>query len=437
MADTAPVVHSPDYMAANKGPDALATICAVMALSTAFVSARVFVRGYLMRKLQIDDYIIIAAWVCAWVCVSLSVEAVRSGVGRHMDTLDVDQMQSALKFTIFGFVPGIMSFALPKFAVVSLLTRLLNPSRTHRIFLWVMAALCQTLLLGCVIILFAQCSPSRAQWDFSITDAVCWDHWILVKYSIGAGSFSAAADLYLAIYPTIVLFKLHVETKKKIALCVALGIGSVATVVAIYKTTRLPSLASTDFTWDTADLTIWTIVEGSTIIIASCIPILQPLVDFARGRRTRGSNSSGYRNYGSSADGKLASGHELETGSRATGGRRLKPRNPDDDLLNTVVDKAGDAASYLGTTKAGSQDSILPTTSGGSGSDQEVDLKQAIGLPKPKPKSMGGNIVRTQEVTVEYGVHEGAGAGAGTGTGGGTGRQCVQPGNGAKWGGFD
>ncbi|KAK3693451.1 hypothetical protein B0T22DRAFT_370054 [Podospora appendiculata] len=432
MADSAPVVHSPEYMAANKGPDALATICTVMALSTAFVSARVFVRGYLMRKLQADDYIIIAAWVCAWVCVSLSVEAVRSGVGRHMDTLDVDQMQSALKFTIFGFVPGVMSFALPKFAVVSLLTRLLNPSRKHRIFLWAMAGLCQILLLGCIIILFAQCSPSRAQWDFSITDAVCWDHWILVKYSIGAGSFSAAADLYLAIYPTIVLFKLHVETKKKIALCVALGIGSVATVVAIYKTTRLPSLASADFTWDTADLTIWTIVEGSTIIIASCIPILQPLVDFARGRRTRGSNSSGYRNYGSSADGKLASGHELETSRATGGGRRLKPRNPDDDLLNTVVDKA----SYLGTTKAGSQDSILPTTSGGSsGSDHEVDLKEAIGLPKPKPTA--GNIVRTQEVKVEYGVHEGTGAGTGTGTGTGTSGQWGQPSNGAKWGGFE
>lgn len=33
---------------------------------------------------------------------------------------------------------------------------------------------------------------------------------------------------------------------------------SSATVVAIYKTTRLPGLASDDFSYDTSDLVVWT-----------------------------------------------------------------------------------------------------------------------------------------------------------------------------------
>lgn len=71
--------------------------------------------------------------------------------------------------------------------------------------------------------------------------------------------FSAFTDLYLAVYPTIVLFKLQINNKKKIALCFALGIGSVSAIVSVYKSTRLPSLARPDFSWDTTDLVIWSL----------------------------------------------------------------------------------------------------------------------------------------------------------------------------------
>lgn len=40
-------------------------------------------------------------------------------------------------------------------------------------------------------------------------------------------AFSAFVDVYLAVYPAIVLFGLQMSTKKKIALSCALGIGSV------------------------------------------------------------------------------------------------------------------------------------------------------------------------------------------------------------------
>ncbi|KAK3386835.1 hypothetical protein B0H63DRAFT_468466 [Podospora didyma] len=398
MADPNAPPPSAEYIAENKGPSIDAVICTVVALSTLFVCARIFVRGYLMRKLQIDDYIIIVSMLCAWTCVGISLEAVRWGNGRHFDTLNLDQMQNAVKWTIFGFPAGIMSFSLPKFAVVALLTRLLNPSRMHRIFLWSMVGLCQIVLGGCIVILFAQCTPSASQWDFSITGAKCWDKWLLVKYSMVAGGFSAFTDLYLAIYPTVVLFKLHLELKKKIALCIALGIGSISTVVAIYKTTRIPSLASPDFSWDTSDLVIWTIVEGSTIIIASCIPLLQPLVDFASGRRyTNPSKSGGYKHYGSSADGKLQSDLELESSRRAPG-RRLKPIDPDHDLMHTVVDK-------------GSQESILPPKQGdieSNSSNSAVNYSEPSKNPHPNISGGGrppaGNIVRTQEITVEYGA---------------------------------
>lgn len=55
------------------------------------------------------------------------------------------------------------------------------------------------------------------------------------------------------------LFKLQINNKKKIALCCALGIGSVSAIVSIYKSTRLPSLTKADFSWETTDLVIWSL----------------------------------------------------------------------------------------------------------------------------------------------------------------------------------
>jgi hypothetical protein len=60
-------------------------------------------------------------------------------------------------------------------------------------------------------------------------------------------ALSAAMDLYLAVYPAVILARLQMNIKKKLALASALGIGSVACVVAAYKCTRLPGLASNDF----------------------------------------------------------------------------------------------------------------------------------------------------------------------------------------------
>lgn len=41
------------------------------------------------------------------------------------------------------------------------------------------------------------------------------------------GAISAAVDLYLAVYPAVVLYRLQINLKKKVALSVALGFGSV------------------------------------------------------------------------------------------------------------------------------------------------------------------------------------------------------------------
>lgn len=53
----------PEWAAENKSPGIVATIVTVTSISTLFTAARLYVRGWIIKKLQLDDYIIFAALV--------------------------------------------------------------------------------------------------------------------------------------------------------------------------------------------------------------------------------------------------------------------------------------------------------------------------------------------------------------------------------------
>ncbi|KAK8012821.1 hypothetical protein PG991_010196 [Apiospora marii] len=377
----------------NKGPTIIAATSAAMAVSTLFVGTRIFVRAIVMRQMNLDDYLIMFSVVCGWMAVGFSMAAIKSGYGRHIQTLTPDQLSGAVLYTMVGFIPAILTFVVPKLAVVCLLCRLLSPSKIHRRILWGSAIGCLIFMLGCNAIMFAQCTPSRSQWDFTLEKEHCWDPWVLVNYSRAGCSTSAFMDLYLAVYPATVLWQLHMKPKKKAALCGALGIGSIATVATIYKTPALSSLAHYDFTWATSGLTIWTLVEGSTIIIASCIPLFQPLLELILGRRAFGSSIGWkkYKRYSSDPNATNRtggrSGHELSLQTRHRNARRQF-----------------DMESVLATTQnngSGSRERILAASEDRHPASPKPDGAEPSSATESDLQRLGG-IDRTDEVSISY-----------------------------------
>jgi hypothetical protein len=122
-----------------------------------------------------------------WTSLALSIQGVRHGDGRHAAALTQSQLEGATFYTLISQTPAILSFCFPKLAVIALLTRLMNPSTRHRIFLWFLGI--SVFIFGsmCFIIMYSQCVPVYSQWDFSITEKTCWDPMILVNFSIFTG----------------------------------------------------------------------------------------------------------------------------------------------------------------------------------------------------------------------------------------------------------
>lgn len=399
------------WEAEDKGPTIMVLCWTFVGFATLFMACRLYVRIWMFRQLRSDDYWCLAGLFCAYLSSAMTVVAVKHGNGRHYQTLSIEQQEQVRLWTIAAFCPGVMCFGLPKFAVVTLLTRLLNPSRWHRWFLWGMTVWCLLTLFATVGTLLGQCTPTKAMWNFDM-EIDCVDPKHIVNFSLYAGALSAFVDLYLAVYPAAVLLKLQMKLKKKLALTFALSIGCVGSAVAIYKTTRIPDgLSSPDFSYDSSDLINWTIIEGSTIIIAATIPVLSPLMDkifrgrnpFASSRKVDSSEKRRQYYYGDRSGSAPNDGtHPSLHSSKQR--RPLDPLDPGMDLEETIRDYSSDEE--MGPTKekrpadVESQASTLGPR--GSNSSEETHVAAGDAGLQRQDSLSNGQILRTNEVIVTY-----------------------------------
>jgi hypothetical protein len=361
-----PPAGSSAWRAQDKGPIIVATCWAVTGASSVFVGARLYVRGVILKKLHSDDYYSLLALICSYITAAFSTVAVVAyGNGKHIALLTREQQEAVAFWTTIAFCTGIMTLSIPKLAVVSLLVRILNPGRFHKWFLWGIVIWCQMSFIAAIGILLGRCTPLHSLWDFSVKGS-CFDVNILVSYGIYASVYSAFVDIYLAVYPAIVLIHMEISLKKnlappaslgisslwkKIALAVALGIGVISGIVAIYKATKIPSLKQSDYTHERSDLIIWTVVEGNTLLIASSIPVLWPLVQLVMRHNPFSSGK------GSSDGGSNTAGVELAQ-------RKFKPKPGREADLGITIDDGSQSPTYILSPSATRVQALFETIAG-------------------------------------------------------------------------
>ncbi|KAK7927649.1 hypothetical protein PG985_004647 [Apiospora marii] len=305
-------------VADEKGTSTLISIWIVTSIAIIFTTGRLYVRGYMQRRLRSDDHLTIFSVFNSIVACGLATKAVSRGLGRHVEALSPEDQSAAMVWTFAAFFPGLVSFACPKLAVIALLVRLLLPSRFHFCFLWFMGAAVQLAQIGTMGLLISDLAEKCHLSDSAQIQKQrgnCVPMHVQVRYYLFAGSLSAFADFYLAVYPSIVLYHLQMPGRKKFALSVALGFGLVPmpSLIAVYLKVGgschvqnfpypspnrprfymyvyLDGLTSLPLPLPhaNAELQLWTLVEGGIIVIASSIPILQPLIDKIFGTRIMG-----------------------------------------------------------------------------------------------------------------------------------------------------
>ncbi|RAH68368.1 uncharacterized protein BO66DRAFT_421642 [Aspergillus aculeatinus CBS 121060] len=225
---------SSEYASDDKGPTILIVLWTLTVLTIVVVTGRIYIRAGLLHNLGLMGL----------VCCILTTINVRLGSGKHAWLLSAATVEHATFLNCLDFLFDNISFTVPNQAVTTKLNQILNASHIQL----------------CIIILFTMCDPLRALWQTGLvtegkaTSRMC-------------GSLSRFVDLVLVIYSSTVLMKLQMSLRKRLALCAALGLGS------------LKGLADQEaYTYQF----IWTklqCIESSIGIIASCIPTLQHFLE--------------------------------------------------------------------------------------------------------------------------------------------------------------
>ncbi|KAH7319849.1 hypothetical protein B0I35DRAFT_221831 [Stachybotrys elegans] len=327
-----------EYIAEDRGFTIIVTSWVFLALATLVVVLRLLLRLRVYKYLLADDYWILAATVFGYISAVFTTLAVHYGVGRHMVALGPAQQEALTFWMAIAFLPGAFFFMLPKMAVITLLTRLMKPRPLHKWFLWAITLWSMASVIVLMGLFIGRCDPPEALWNFDMTPT-CLDPRPIVAYAIYANGFAAFVDVVLAVYPVAKLFQIQMSARRRFGLSCALGIGAVGGAVAVYKTTVIPEgISSPDYSYDSAELILWTAIQGCTMMIAASMPVLAPLVNIIFLRHTRNSTRPNDKSYNN-----IDYSHEM-------GVRHLRTPESQDNILRTSTKEGGVQITQNGIT---------------------------------------------------------------------------------------
>ncbi|KAH6634509.1 hypothetical protein B0J18DRAFT_22224 [Chaetomium sp. MPI-SDFR-AT-0129] len=275
----------------DAAPVLVASLWSLASLATVFLTLRVYCRFLKRQYLWWDDGILIASWVCVIIESAIVTHTTKLGYGHHIWDLVSNKLDPLIlpanvanTFLITGSVWSKTSFGL---------TLLRITEGWYRKFIWFCIISMNIAMFLSALFLWTSCTPIRKTWDTDVKGS-CWDQKTSAYYNIFASGYSALMDFTLALLPCRFLWTLPIQRKEKIGAGLAMGMGVVAGIMAVIKTTKIPAVLSTDFA-DTVPLWCWGNAEISSSIIAASIPMLRVLVrDATSSSRRNSSNSSFY-----------------------------------------------------------------------------------------------------------------------------------------------
>ena len=274
----------------------LGVVAAMIVLSTIFVSLRMVSRAWIVRKVTLDDYFIVLAWVIAAALSAAICWGSAYGLGRHEKDVPRD-WQVGLRKANYAFSvlyqPALMA------TKTSILAFYLTLPAQNRIFKWCCIG---TLVVvnagGLALGLFTvfQCRPPGAAFAVPIPPGGhCTD---IITIYLSSTPLNLITDMAILFLPIPILTGMRLPKKQKIILIITFSFGAFVAVVDVIRivylqgaaVTRLKEIYNarehgreavqtrTDFSWYASFSFMWSAIEVNVGIMCACVPGLKPLV---------------------------------------------------------------------------------------------------------------------------------------------------------------
>ncbi|KAH8425279.1 uncharacterized protein LDX57_003036 [Aspergillus melleus] len=201
-----------------------AVVATVAVLTLLVCSMRLYLRKFITRAFGLDDCLVILAMICVLLFAALSIYLTFFGIGRHMDTVPVEQlptMQYAIYISLctYLFVASAVKISLLVFIMRAFPTKLIR---------WLGLSIIGFLVLLTIsgeLPLILQCSPVRAAYDKTVPNYKCFSSDTLFDIEMYQGVLMFAVDLAIFALPIPTIWKLQMPLQRRLTIIGLFGLG--------------------------------------------------------------------------------------------------------------------------------------------------------------------------------------------------------------------
>ncbi|KAL4767840.1 hypothetical protein BDW60DRAFT_211542 [Aspergillus nidulans var. acristatus] len=354
-------------MADSRGTRLDASCWSLAVAAAILLVLRIYCKLWRGRGLWWDDHMLIISWVSLVISVSINTYIVSIGFGDHIWTISDENLKTINLNTILVAAFGIIATTTSKTSFALTLYRISTDAWLKYFLIFVIVSI--NISMNLVWIFgFAKCTPLERVWDKSVPGK-CWDGKKLLKFQLFSAYYSAILDFVLAFLPWQIIKGMSMLNRERIGVAVAMSLGAIAGATGIVKAVLVVKMSSTDLTYDRVDLTIWTLAEPATSIMAVSIPILRTLYREIR---------SSHRSYSRNRTGTHL--NDPRTGNNTQGAEGKSKRN----------------------SKRGWDSMAIMSTKGWQESQEALQDQGSTQSSGTRPSPNQGGILKTEEFIVHH-----------------------------------
>ena len=190
-------------------------------------------------------------------------------------------LDETIKLYIIVLAIGIFATGFGKIAIGITLLRIIGYTSTwQKAMVWAIVVLQMATCLVDFGVSVFRCGPPQNTWTISSWEtATCIPSETQTKINIFANSCQVFADFAFSLLPVAMVLSLRMPIRRKIYLCVALGLTLVTGAAGIVKTYHAATMDHTDLSYAIYPSLVWFSTESMLIIVCGSVPSLHTLYE--------------------------------------------------------------------------------------------------------------------------------------------------------------
>ncbi|RJE19067.1 hypothetical protein PHISCL_08592 [Aspergillus sclerotialis] len=243
-------------------------------ITTVVIGLRLWAVYITKKGLSLHDYWVLLAYFSTLIMCIVVWWAIANGLGARMAHLTPYEIGVQFKLIVAVSMTWLVSTVSCKLSILALYTSLFRSDKRLRYMVWAVYVLIGCYFVAFLALFLTQCRPISYGWN-PVPDGSCRS---LVTQEILSISLNIFLDTIIALLPMPTLWKLHVNTRKKITIGIMFGLGLVVVAIMAWRLEiTLDPETNADFVYSLHIVGLVSFLELWLSMIVVSLPTMAPL----------------------------------------------------------------------------------------------------------------------------------------------------------------